>query len=130
MAHKNGLADNMLVKQFENLYKAIPSIFPSEPPSLLHGDLWSGNFMCDEKGNPCIIDPAVYYGSREMDIAMSMLFGGFSGRFYASYQHAFPMKPGWEMRMELCQLYPLLVHVNLFGGSYLNSVKAIIGKFS
>ncbi len=129
MAHKKGLADHRLLKQFESLYCVIPDVFPSEPPSLVHGDLWSGNFICDEKGKPCIIDPSVYYGFREMDIAMSKLFGGFSSQFYESYHNAFPMAPGWESRIGICQLYPLMVHVNLFGGGYLASVKDIVGRF-
>jgi fructosamine-3-kinase len=86
--------------------------------------------MCDGNGGPCLIDPAVYYGSREMDLAMSRLFGGFSGLFYESYNEAYPLAPGWESRVELCQLYPLLVHLNLFGGGYLASVTSIAGRYS
>jgi len=126
MAHKKGFVDSSLMRNFENLFKAIPSIFPQEPPALIHGDLWSGNFMCDSNGNPCIVDPAVYYGFREMDIAMSKLFGGFAGRFYEAYNDTFPMAPGWQQRLDICNLYPLLVHVNLFGGGYLGSVKGIV----
>ncbi|MFO7614430.1 MAG: fructosamine kinase family protein [Bacteroidales bacterium] len=129
LARNKGLVDNALTKSFENLFNAIPSIFPKESPSLVHGDLWSGNYLCDENGNPCIIDPAVYYGFREMDIGMSQLFGGFASRFYESYQNTFPMAPGWPSRIDICNLYPLLVHVNLFGGGYLGSVKAIAGRF-
>lgn len=129
MSRNKGLVDRTLVRMFESLYKAIPSIFPSEPPSLLHGDLWSGNFMCDAHGNACIIDPSPYYGFREMDIAMSKLFGGFASRFYEAYHDQFPMSPGWQSRIEICNLYPLLVHVNLFGGAYLGSVKAIAGRY-
>jgi protein-ribulosamine 3-kinase len=126
MARKKGLLDSALMRSFENLFKVIPSIFPSEPPALVHGDLWSGNFMSDTYGNPCIIDPAVYYGFREMDIAMSKLFGGFSSRFYESYHEAFPLASGWQQRLDICNLYPLLVHVNLFGGGYLGSVRAAL----
>jgi fructosamine-3-kinase len=86
--------------------------------------------MVDEKGEACIMDPAVYYGFREMDIGMSRLFGGFSGRFYDSYNEAFPMAPGWEDRIEICNLYPLMVHVNLFGGGYVASVETILRRFS
>ncbi|HHN47367.1 MAG TPA: ketosamine-3-kinase [Bacteroidales bacterium] len=129
IARNKGLVDKSLVRHFENLYKAVPGIFPSEPPSLIHGDLWSGNFMCDENGRACLIDPAVYYGFREMDIAMSRLFGGFSGSFYTAYQETYPMAPGWNDRLEICNLYPLMVHLNLFGSGYLGSVKAIAGRF-
>jgi len=130
LARNKGLVDSTLMRNFEQLFIAIPSIFPKEPPSLVHGDLWSGNYLCDENGNPCIIDPAVYYGFREMDIGMSKLFGGFSGRFYESYQNAFTMAPGWQDRIEICNLYPLMVHVNLFGGGYLASVKSIVRKYA
>ena len=129
MAHRKGLVDSALMQNFENLFKAIPSIFPYESPALVHGDLWSGNFICDTQGKPCIIDPAVYYGFREMDIAMSKLFGGFASRFYEAYHEAFPMVPGWQQRLDICNLYPLLVHVNLFGGGYLGSVRGVVEKF-
>ena len=129
MAKKKGLLDNSLMQGFDNLFKAIPSIFPQESPALVHGDLWSGNFMCDTHGNPCIIDPAVYYGFREMDIAMRKLFGGFASWFYEAYHEAFPMAPGWQQRLDICNLYPLLVHVNLFGGGYLASVKAVVKRY-
>ncbi|HHN48746.1 MAG TPA: hypothetical protein ENN08_07450 [Bacteroidales bacterium] len=85
--------------------------------------------MCNKKGKACLIDPAVYYGFREMDIAMSRLFGGFSGSFYRAYQETYPMAPGWTSRLEICNLYPLMVRLNLFGGGYLGSVKAIAGRF-
>jgi protein-ribulosamine 3-kinase len=129
LARKNGLADSNLEKSFERLFKALPAIFPGEPPSLLHGDLWSGNFMCDTASRPCLIDPAVYYGFREMDIAMSKLFGGFASGFYEAYNATWPLVPGWEQRLEICNLYPLMVHLNLFGAGYLGSVKRILGGF-
>jgi fructosamine-3-kinase len=129
MAVDSGSIDKLTVDGFNNFYKRIDDIFPKEPPALIHGDLWSGNFMVDESSNAVIIDPAVYYGHREMDLAMSMLFGGFSRQFYDSYNKYYPLEKGWQQRMEYCNLYPLLVHVNLFGGSYSNSVKSIISRF-
>lgn len=129
MARNSSLLDRSIVSAFERFYKRIDEIFPNEPPSLVHGDLWSGNFMVGQKGEPIIIDPAVYYGHREMDIAMSQLFGGFSNEFYNSYNKYFPLEKGWQKRMDYCNLYPLLVHVNLFGGGYVSSVKSIISKF-
>ena len=93
-------------------------------PSLIHGDLWGGNYLIAADGTPVLIDPAVCYAHREMDLAMSALFGGFSGRFYAAYFEAWPA-PGHEERRALYQLYYLLVHLNLFGESYGGQVDAI-----
>jgi len=118
-----------LLGSFERLFVKMDNLFPPEKPALLHGDLWSGNFMTGADGNPCMYDPAVYYGHREMDIAMTRLFGGFPAAFYRSYNEAFPMEKGWEQRMELCNLYPLLVHVNLFGGGYAKEVEMIVKRF-
>jgi fructosamine-3-kinase len=113
---------------FDKLFVKLDSIFPKEPPSLLHGDLWSGNFLVNQSC-PTLIDPAVYFGFREMDIAMSKLFGGFDGYFYSSYNEQNPLSDGWEDRLDLCNLYPLLVHVNLFGEGYYNQVKRILSRF-
>ncbi len=111
------------LEDFERLFEMLPHIIPDELPNLLHGDLWSGNFLADSNRGPVLIDPAVYYGSRETDLAMTQLFGGFEDAFYAAYHEAYPLQPGWQERMKIYQLYPLLVHVNLFGGSYENSVR-------
>ncbi len=105
-------------------------LFPHEPPSLLHGDLWSGNFMITANGGAAIYDPAVYYGHREMDIGMTKLFGGFDPRFYAAYEEAYPLEKNWPQRLPLSQLYPLLVHAVLFGGHYVASAREIIKRFS
>jgi protein-ribulosamine 3-kinase len=126
LAIDNGIAPTGWRKKFESLYLKLPELVPSEPPSLLHGDLWSGNLITDERGEPCLIDPAVYFGNREADLAMTRLFGGFSEVFYSTYQDAFPLAPGFEERIDLYNLYPLLVHVNLFGGSYVHSVDSIV----
>lgn len=96
---------------------------PSEAPSRLHGDLWGGNAITDERGLPCLIDPAVYAGGREVDLAMMRLFGGFGPRVFEAYGEAFPLVPGHDRRVALYQLYPLLVHVNLFGGAYVDSAQ-------
>ncbi|MEJ2383389.1 MAG: fructosamine kinase family protein [Xanthomonadales bacterium] len=101
-----------------------------EPPSLLHGDLWSGNFMTDEAGEPCLVDPAVYYGHREADLAMTRLFGGFAPAFYAAYAEALPLAPGHADRLPLYQLYHLLNHLNLFGGSYYAQSERILRRFA
>ena len=129
-AAKNGYTGRLQDKG-QQLLTQLPHFFDGyDPqPALLHGDLWGGNFMVGEKGEPIIIDPAVYYGHREMDLAMSQLFGGFSSEFYTSYNKYFPLEKGWQKRMDYCNLYPLLVHVNLFGGGYAASVSSIISRF-
>jgi protein-ribulosamine 3-kinase len=119
-----------LRRKFERLYRRLPDMFPIETPSLLHGDLWSGNIICDDRGNPCLIDPAVYFGHREMDIAFTHLFGGFDEDFYDTYKEVFPLQHGFEERVEVCNLYPLLVHANLFGGHYLTQIERIASRWS
>lgn len=118
-----------LARRFDTLYNRFNEIFPPEPPALLHGDLWSGNFLVDETGNPCLIDPSVYYGHREADLAMTHLFGGFSEEFYSAYHSVFPLEKGWEKRIDIFNLYPLLVHVNLFGGGYISDVGRIMAYY-
>ena len=113
----------------DKLYKRLYNLFPEEQPALVHGDLWSGNFMADKNESPVIYDPAVYYGNREMDIALSLLFHGFDSSFYDYYNEAFPLQPDWKERVPLCQLYPLLMHLVLFGGSYYNNVMRIIKSY-
>ena len=112
-----------------NFYNRLKNIFPPEPPALLHGDLWSGNYFIYSTGYTAIFDPAVYYGHREMDIGMTKLFGGFDKRFYDAYNEAYPLEKDWEKRLELTQLYPLLVHAVLFGGHYVSSAFNIIKRF-
>lgn len=128
MAFYNDLVDQQFVDRFKKLYPLLESMMPQEPPALLHGDLWSGNVMADEKGSVCLIDPAVYYGHREAELAFSRLFGGFDPVFYESYQQAYPLEPGFEQRVDAYNLYPLLVHVNIFGTSYLGAVKRTMEK--
>lgn len=95
--------------------------------SLLHGDLWSGNAAFLADGSPVLFDPAVYYGDREADLAMTELFGGFPEAFYAAYDAAFPLDAGYARRKHLYNLYHLLNHLNLFGGGYLEQVNATLG---
>jgi len=107
----------------------LKTIFPVEPPSLLHGDLWGGNYMITSSGYAAIFDPTVYCGHREMDIGMTKLFGGFDQRFYEAYNEICPLEKGWEKRLPITQLYPLLVHAVLFGGHYISEVKHIFSAF-
>ena len=129
MARDNKRIHTGDVLRFERLYGQLPSLFPSELPALLHGDLWKNNYLAAADGEAVMIDPAVYYGHREMDIAMTRLFGGFDRFFYAAYQEEEPLAPGWEDRMDLCNLYPLLVHLNLFGGSYAERLGSVLRKY-
>jgi protein-ribulosamine 3-kinase len=102
---------------------------PNEPPSLLHGDLWAGNYMIISSGYATVFDPAVYCGHREMDIGMAKLFGGFDQRFYDAYNETYPLEKQWEKRLPITQLYPLLVHAVLFGGHYISKVRDIFSAF-
>jgi fructosamine-3-kinase len=124
LATDRGLVDDQTRSSFDTLRRVLPDLVgPAERPSRLHGDLWGGNLHVDETGQPCLIDPAVYGGHREIDLAMMRLFGGFGERVFIEYEEAWPLAPGASERVSLYQLYPLLVHVNLFGGSDVGSVK-------
>ncbi len=111
---------------FDSLFKILPELLPEENPALLHGDLWSGNYFYNLNGEAVLVDPAIYYGHREIDLAMMRLFGGFSPKIYEIYQALFPLEKEWKNRLKIYQLYPLMVHVNLFGTSYLNSIEIIL----
>ena len=129
LAVKHSAIDTSTISKFENLFKKLGHIFPTENPSLIHGDLWSGNYLADSENNPVIFDPSVCYGHREMDLAMSQLFGGFDRLFYTSYNESFPLENDFDDRVEIYQLYYLMVHVNIFGGGYLNSVNNILNRY-
>lgn len=128
LAEKNGYATDELregVSELENKIEGIIS-GSEEKPSLLHGDLWGGNYMVDENGNACLIDPAVYYGHREADLAMTKIFGGFSAEFYHAYNEYFPLTEGYEYRENLYKLYHILNHLNLFGRGYYSQAISLI----
>ena len=117
------------IDHFEKLYSELKNIFEEGNASLLHGDLWSGNFMCDNRSQPVLIDPAVYFGHRSMDLAMTTLFGGFDKTFYDSYNYHFPFPNNYQEQWDVCNLYPLLIHLNLFGSGYLHDIEAVLKKF-
>lgn len=125
-----GRAPAAWIQDFDRLTGKLGELVgPAEPPARLHGDLWGGNLHADESGQPVLIDPAVYGGHREVDLAMLALFGGVSERFYDAYDEAFPLAPDWGKRVPLYQLYPLLVHVNLFGMSYGGQVERALHRY-
>ncbi len=129
LARAVGLLPRDLVARIEHLIDRLPEYAgPPEPPARLHGDLWSGNILCDVAGQPCLIDPAVYGGHREVDLAMLQLFGNPGPRFFAAYDEGFPLAEDWRHRIPLYQLYPLLVHVNLFGRSYVSRLAATMAE--
>lgn len=111
------------------LKEVCDTLFPEVKPSLLHGDLWSGNYLISQEGQAYLIDPATYYGHYEVDIAMTRLFGGFGTPFYEAYAEHFPKIGGEEERNDLYQLYYLLVHLNLFGKSYYPNVQRILNRY-
>jgi len=128
-AYDSRKLDRTTMRAFENLYQRLDEIYPVEPSAFLHGDLWSGNRAFTSEGNQCIYDPAVYFGHREIDLAMTKLFGGFPDEMYGAYHQKYPLEPGWEERIPIGQLYPLLVHVILFGGGYVGQVASIVHRF-
>ena len=119
---------NFFYSSFDKLFNMLDNILVIEKPSLLHGDLWSGNFI-SRLDKPYLIDPAIYFGNREMDIAMTKLFGGFNSKFYNSYNDSLPLQNGWQERLEIYNLYPLLVHLNIFGQRYLDPINSVLKRY-
>lgn len=130
LAVSNGFGD-ALSQVGTRFLDRVPQLLEStaESPSLIHGDLWSGNFLADGDGNPVLIDPAVYYAHRESEFGMTTLFGGLDRRFYDAYCETWPLSEGWEERVETYRLYHLLNHLNLFGRSYLSGCLEIMNKY-
>lgn len=130
LAVNQGDVNYVEAKIFDSLFIKLDELIPKEKPALLHGDLWSGNFLVGPAEEAVLIDPAVYYGHREMDLAMMHLFGGFSPKLFDAYHEIYPLEIGWKDRIEFNQIYPLLVHVNLFGRSYWDRVKKIVERYT
>ena len=130
-ARERGLLSSEMDRLAAHLLGRLPEIVgPDEPPARLHGDLWGGNWICAANGDPVLIDPAVYGGHREIDLAMMHLFGGFGDRVFAAYRESHPLAEGAEGRVALYQLYPLLVHLNLFGASYAGQVERAMSAYA
>jgi protein-ribulosamine 3-kinase len=129
MAVNSGKLSGNIQKNWERLAGQLDHIMPHTEPSLIHGDLWGGNYLFDETGTAVLIDPAVYYGHPEMDLAFSKMFGGFSADFYEGYESVTPLEPGFSERVAVYNMYPLLVHVNLFGGHYTSQFERFIKSF-
>ena len=132
LARENGLADREMLRCGESLLNSLEDLIaePAESPCLLHGDLWGGNYLCDESGAAVLIDPAVYFGRREADLAMTLLFGGFEPDFYRGYEAEWPLAAGVKERLEVYKLYHLLNHLNLFGSTYYESCMTILRRFA
>ena len=131
MAREHGRWRDSWDRPFETLVRRLPDLLPRSPEaSVLHGDLWKGNYMVTAVGEPAIIDPATYYGHREADLAMTELFGGYDDRFYDAYRSAWSVAPDYDTRREVYNLYHLLNHLNLFGGGYASSVEDTLRRFA
>ena len=131
IAARSGALPASALRRLDRLRQRLPSLLPSDPvPARLHGDLWSGNYAVSARGEAIIFDPAVYFGDREVELAFTELFGGFSRRFYDAYDATWPIVPGYEERRDLYNLYPLLVHANLFGGHYARQVDAVASRYA
>lgn len=126
-----GRLDARTARAVESIMGRVGDLLVEPPrPSLLHGDLWGGNFLCDSTVEPVLIDPAVYYGHPEADLAMTELFGGFGADFYGGYREVSPLQPGYRDRRDLYNLYHMLNHLNIFGHGYLAGVQSIVGRYT
>lgn len=129
IAREKGYLNDVMLKKINQLAYSLSNLVPEQPPSLIHGDLWSGNAITDSHGDPAIIDPAVHYGWAEAELAMTTLFGSFPGVFYKAYEEIHPLEAGYQSRFPIYNLYHLLNHVVLFGHGYLRQVDQILSRF-
>jgi len=130
LAYQKGLFSPGDLKSVEKIAAQLPDLIPLQPPSLLHGDLWSGNAITDDQGAPAIIDPAAHYGWAEAELAMTVLFGSFPSVFYQAYEEVRPLEAGYFSRFQIYNLYHLINHLNIFGRGYLGQVHAILRKYA
>lgn len=128
IARDASLLQSSHVRAFERLFLRLDELIPPDKPALIHGDLWTGNVHESQKGI-YFIDPAICFSHREADLAMSQLFGKLPDEFYRVYQEAFPLEQDWQKRISIFNLYPLLIHLNLFGQSYLSSIEEVLKPF-
>lgn len=130
VARDGGRWQDHWTSHFDRMMHRLDGLLPKRPePSILHGDLWSGNFLVTKTGRAALIDPAVYYGHREADLAMTELFGGYDDAFYAAYRSAWAVEAGYADRREVYNLYHLINHLNHFGAGYAGSVDRILKAF-
>ena len=128
-SNDRSLLDTKDIHKLENFMVQLPELIPEQPASLIHGDLWSGNLISDNGGKPALIDPAVYYGWAEADLAMTDLFGRYPEEFFKAYAEINPLEKGYRSRFPLYNLYHLLNHLNLFGRGYLSQIQTILKRF-
>lgn len=130
MANQKNYLNSDDQARFEKILNKLKQFIPIQPASLIHGDLWNGNVLANENGDPVIIDPATHYGWAEAELAMTIMFGGFGDEFFSAYQEINLLHEGWQNRFPLYNLYHYLNHLNIFGTSYLNSIRSILRKYS
>jgi fructosamine-3-kinase len=130
MAMDSHRIEGRFYQKFGELFGKLPDLLPQEPPALLHGDLWSGNFMVGGEGKAVVIDPAVYFGNREAELAFTRMFGGFNESFYEAYHESWPLEKGFDERVGIYNLYPGLVHLNMFGAMYLQGIRDTVSHYA
>jgi fructosamine-3-kinase len=129
LATRRGRLSRRDLERVEALADRLEDLIPDQPASLIHGDLWLGNAITDDQGEPALIDPAAHYGWAEAELGMTRLFGAFPETFYHAYEEVRPLEKGWRARLPIYNLYHLLNHLNLFGGAYLGQVQAIMRRY-